>query len=504
MATSITAENPARPRRSTPLRFFRWLFSWKTLRRLLLAFVSLFTLVALLLTEENWRGRRAWENFKREWEAKGERFDLASFIPKSVPGDQNFVTTSFFAPLLQREHDLAEGGTNPPDFKVPQSTLDVYGDTKGKRAPSFGNLMTGKLTDLQEWQRFYRANTNFPSVSQSQGAAKDVLLALDKFRPVLTELREASRRPLAVFPLYPDKHHDFGVLPLIHLSNLKTIPPVLRLRASALLSDGRSHEALEDVEVSFRLADALKPEPFLISHLVRLSILDTSINSVWEGLARHQWSDPELVELQNLIQSIDLLLDYDQVIRGERAGANAMIAKMLSGRQLMTGLLYQNQLRINRLYQLRFLPLINSRLHRVYPNLSNQLTNAPEIRKRTPYNVLARMLLPAIEKNALKAAHEQTILDQAALACALERYRLANGLYPENLQSLVPQLIKRIPTDVINGESLHYHRTDYGRFVLYSIGWNEKDDGGTVAWTDSKPPSVNPDKGDWVWEYPVN
>ena len=114
------------------------------------------------------------------------------------------------------------------------------------------------------------------------------------------------------------------------------------------------------------------------------------------------------------------------------------------------------------------------------------------------------MLLPAIGKNALKAAHEQTILDQTALACALERYRLANGLYPENLQSLVPQLIKRIPTDVINGESLHYHRTDYGRFVLYSIGWNEKDDGGTVAWTDSKPPGVNPDKGDWVWDYPVN
>ena len=143
-------------------------------------------------------------------------------------------------------------------------------------------------------------------------------------------------------------------------------------------------------------------------------------------------------------------------------------------------------------------------MERAGTDLSNQLTNAPEIRKRTPYNSLARLLLPAIEKNAMKTAQEQTILDQAGVACALERYRLANGLYPENLQSLVPQLIKRIPTDVINGESLHYHRTDYGRFVLYSIGWNEKDDGGTVAWTDSKPPSVNPDKGDWVWEYPVN
>jgi hypothetical protein len=470
---------------------------------LLVAFVGLFTLIALLLTEENWRGKRAWDNFKREWEAKGERLDLAFFIPKSVPDDLNFVSTPFFAPLLQRERDMAEGGTKSHEAIVPQSTLDVYGGSNGKHVASFGNLKMGKLTDLQEWQEFYRANTNFPSVSQSQGAAKDVLVALDKFRPVLSELREASRRPVAVFPLYLDQHPGFG-LPLIHLGNLKSIAPVLRLRATAFLSEGQSQEALNDLRVSFKLADTLKPEPFLISHLVRLAILDISINAVWEGLARHQWSEAQLVELQDLIQSIDLLADYDRVIRGERAGSNALMANILNGHKLMAGLLYQNQLRINRLYQLRFLPLIDSRRHRVYPKLSNQLTNAPEIRKRTPYNSLARLLLPAIEKNAMKTAQEQTILDQAGLACALERYRLANGGYPESLQSLSSQFVKKIPTDLINGESLHYHRTDGGQFILYSIGWNEKDDGGTVAFSDSKPPSVNLDKGDWVWKYPVN
>src|SRR5207245_1111118 len=127
----------------------------------------------------------------------------------------------------------------------------------------------------------------FPSVSQPQGAAKDVLLALEKFGPVLAELREASRRPYAVFPLYQEKD---TFLPLIHLTHLKSISSVVRLRATALLSDGQSPKALDDVKVNFRLADSLKPEPFLISHLVRLSILDISINSVWEGLARHQWS----------------------------------------------------------------------------------------------------------------------------------------------------------------------------------------------------------------------
>ena len=58
--------------------------------------------------------------------------------------------------------------------------------------------------------------------------------------------------------------------------------------------------------------------------------------------------------------------------------------------------------------------------------------------------------------------------------------------------------------DIIGGQPLKYRRTGDEQFVLYSIGWNEKDDGGTVALTDSKPPRVNLDKGDWVWEYPVN
>jgi len=34
-------------------------------------------------------GKRAWEKFKGEQEAKGERLDFASFVPPPVPDDQN-------------------------------------------------------------------------------------------------------------------------------------------------------------------------------------------------------------------------------------------------------------------------------------------------------------------------------------------------------------------------------------------------------------------------------
>ncbi len=76
----------------------RRLLSW-LLQRRFLVLGCLVTLVALFYAIENWRGRRAWQNYKREWEAKGERFDLASLAPPPVPADQNFFETPLWSDL---------------------------------------------------------------------------------------------------------------------------------------------------------------------------------------------------------------------------------------------------------------------------------------------------------------------------------------------------------------------------------------------------------------------
>jgi hypothetical protein len=60
---------------------------WRILRRSLIALAVLATLIAIFYTEEDWRGKRAWETYQREWEAKGEKFDWQVFIPPSVPDD---------------------------------------------------------------------------------------------------------------------------------------------------------------------------------------------------------------------------------------------------------------------------------------------------------------------------------------------------------------------------------------------------------------------------------
>jgi hypothetical protein len=166
---------------------------------------------------------------------------------------------------------------------------------------------------------------------------------------------------------------------------------------------------------------------------------------------------------------------------------------------------YQSELNIARMYQQYDLPMVDLEKGTVSParvrDLQTEATRDLSYHW-WPYKILARMLFPAIENAVKKLAYAQSATDLARTAIALERYRLAHGEFPESLDALAPQFMEKIPHDVIGGRPLHYRRTDDGQFVLYSVGWNETDDGGVVVMAKGSSPGVDSNKGDWVWRYP--
>jgi hypothetical protein len=81
------------------IAFVRCCAYWRNFRRFLFGIACFVTLIALLYAEENWRGKRAWEKHRREWEAKGEKFTLAALAPPAVPDEKNFAR----APLFQAD-----------------------------------------------------------------------------------------------------------------------------------------------------------------------------------------------------------------------------------------------------------------------------------------------------------------------------------------------------------------------------------------------------------------
>lgn len=65
------------------------------------------------------------------------------------------------------------------------------------------------------------------------------------------------------------------------------------------------------------------------------------------------------------------------------------------------------------------------------------------------------------------------------LQLALRAYRLENGQYPSALNALAPHYLKTIPADPFGaGEPMHYKRSGQ-KYILWSIGPDEKDNGGT-------------------------
>lgn len=94
-------------------------------------------------------------------------------------------------------------------------------------------------------------------------------------------------------------------------------------------------------------------------------------------------------------------------------------------------------------------------------------------------------------------SYNQTLVNEAQVACALERYRLVHGAHPETLDALVPRFAERLPHDIVGGKPLRYQRKG-DTFRLYSVGWNELDDGGVSFLTTNGIPDLR--HQDWVWK----
>lgn len=520
-----------------PVRpLFAWLVRYK-----LLAAATVATVVVLCYAIENWRGRSAWNAVRQQMEAKGLHGNLESIIPPPVPDDQNFFMTPPWEALrFVRSNGVTvwsdTNGTAKP-------VLDAYG-LRGAEAPRTGDVFGGHRIDLRVWQEFYRGKqhrfaagpdtfTNyFPIAADPQSPGADILLALSRNEATLQQLRDAARRPQARFWV----NYDDGFAALLpHLAKMKGCAQYLRLHSAAALAEQKPDLALDDLRLAFRMNEAVRNEPFLISHLVRLAMTQIDLLPVWDGLADRCWSDAQLAALDQELARADFLADFQRAMDCERActiwamevfqrtrDANFFVdaapptpedfptAVQQAAGKILLGLIPkgwfdQNKATLARLNVefLRATVTVDGQL--VSPTHTRQATAAIEAacNHRTPYNWFAGMLLPALGKAAKKFAFGQNAVNLARVAIALERHRLAHGSYPESLDALAPTYLAKLPHDLINGQPLKYRREANGSFTLYSVGWNEKDDGGTVVMGKGKSPTIDQDQGDWVWRYPA-
>lgn len=523
--------SPTPKRRSWRWRFFRFV---------VLGFAALVTLFVLFHAEENWRGKRAWEQYRKEQEAKGVSFDFNSVVPPPVPDEKNFAMTPLLKPLL----DLNPPGISPRQkdtngvervqalgniLPLPWNTNSVYGKSR--------SWMLGEKTDLKGWQKDIFTSTNMQHRAEPGDPAEDVLYALKQYDTELNELMMASaNRPQSRFDIKYEEEDKAGIL-LTHLALMKGISTTLRLRAVANLSAGKPELAFQDVSLMFRLIDSIEAEPILISKLVRFACIQIAVGTIWEGLVDHRWQDAQLKQLQAKLATYDFVKDGTHGFQGERLFGNSIIEylykepKMLSmifdlggadnqpnlnfGKSpyylIPSGWFHLEQLSYNKAFQEFVLApappdkhhLDIAKLKAAKVEMERQTANKDAFHLIRNHRVLIQLLLPAIGNVFQKGAYAQSTCDLAVVAIALERYHLKNKDYPASLKALVPDYTTVLPLDITSQAPFKYEHQSADSFKLWSIGWNQKDDGGILAKGTGNSPKLKTEEGDWIWPQAV-
>jgi hypothetical protein len=510
---------------------FCWLFRWSFWRATLLIFGGLVTLVALFYAEENWRGKHAWESYKREMVHKGVVFDYTKYVPPRVPDDQNFAMTPFFAPFFE----FTPGTQQPRNTNVWQRSQQVLLPQGVNNTSDKDRWPSGKALDLVHLADALMA-TNRPAphlfeAGQTPEAARAIIESLRGTDLILEELRGASHRPYSRFNVDYDWESKFGIV-LLHIGPLGQICSRCELLATAELKLGQTGKAFDDVGLMFHVLNSVRNEPFLITQVLRASWLTRALQPIWEGIARHQWSESQLTEFAKELEALDFLNDGIRALRAEesfddwffrelRTNPNAIREADYFGPPVRDnsaredlgpsfwvvvprGWFYLEQLNYHRLFAdevddsmtpKEIDPEVADRKSEIGIRLASESSRWSVLH----HVALSRLLLPAVGGFEFKMARAQTYANLARIACALERCRLTQGQYPETLDALVPQFLPAVPHDVIMDQPLKYRREKNDTFILYSVGWNKKDDGGVPPAKESEERT----KGDWVWEYPA-
>ncbi|GAT34578.1 hypothetical protein TSACC_23009 [Terrimicrobium sacchariphilum] len=467
----------------------------------------LVTLIVLAGTWFSFQGRREWAETKAELQRRGEVLSYEGLVPAPVPPEQNFFADPIWEPDANGRVDLLALQIGPAEAAHLKAGF-----------PSVADLVKegDRVKVVQAVGRRAKDRTMTPE------EAAFVLAVLEPVQGDLDTLERLAKRPEARFPVDYSK----GLaMPLHHVTALLKLGQVLLRRAQAEAAVGRTEQSVDDILLILRLARTVDDEPVLISFLVALSLDSLALDVIEKQVP--SWNAEQAQRVGRALGQSDILKQAARAFRGERAFGNQLVDQLKQAShgevgktlQMMVGvsdvenrptglaLIFVDVYRFafldgdrayfNKTHQ-RWLDSLEKEPGRVHPhdfeNIGTELEREKQEMNRYRH-VLTLVMMPALTSAFSRAASVETRVRQARIACAIQRYALSERALPSALDQLVPRYLEGIPTDVISGRPMHY-RSDGKEYVLWSVGWNEKDDRGEGSPSERRPEK----KLDWVWK----
>ena len=467
-------------------RFPSWI---TTLRRTLLSLAVLATIIAAAWVEEDMRGERELRRFEQKCREEGEPLDYMFYKPAPVPDSQNL----FQAPILAqfaKDSDASAAAKYQNEYPLPLELMRVL-----------GHWQSAEPTDFAEVFVILKKRPQPGSVPDSRQAAQLVLDSLKGVQTGVDELCDAARqRPYSQIVFRADGYLGADI------RTLRYFTQALTLRAAAEVELGLHDDAYRDIYTSMRLAEGAFAYPSHIYLLMANVMERLSLQPFWEGSVKGAWTDSQLGTLQDLLSRIHPLRELPAALAAGRAASVPHFEfDVVRPRWMPAGWWKLNIVHF-------FEPGSGGGWNPSSYDAGAERINLEAIaradaqseaiqRTHSPTQWLARKHAWPHQIASLVGSLQNTVT-LGRTACALQRYRLEHGRYPDSLSGLVPGLLPSVPNDVIDGQPLRYACADGAHFKLYSIGLNGIDDHGALpgkqgpamlksAWV--------PTEGDWVW-----
>jgi hypothetical protein len=281
--------------------------------------------------------------------------------------------------------------------------------------------------------------------------------------------------------------------PIPHVQQPREVARLLAHDALLRALDGDGEGAVRSCRAALNAGRSLSDEPCMVSQIVRVACGRLALRALEQTLAQGEAPAPALEDLQRLLEAEAEEPLQLVALRAERVGFYECLQAMRTGRfnraayglapsalgPTADGLYERVQAQACAAAYLRYFNELVEIAKLPSEQQQERLKGLREPSQKLP------VLLEALTRGSNWPKLAQSFHDAraelrcAAAALAAERYRLAEGRWPEGLDALVPRYLAAVPADPFDGRPLRLKRLPEG-VVLYSIGPDGTDDGGVV------------------------
>ncbi|MEZ0275092.1 MAG: type IV pilin protein [Roseimicrobium sp.] len=491
-------------------------------------------LIAALTVWMNRKGERDWKAAQEALVREGVELDFKAVKVVPIPDAENFCAI----PLLNGISVVEDGDASKGEPAAKRKALEALGLPPVHATISRPSISSSASIDvpleLREWADWFRKIGHPMPVTDPDNVAREVLGALSYQDAAMVEMAAALDRPVS--RLVPDWR--LGPLPdplllrqMPHLSALQNLATGLGLRAKAAAQAGECSKAHEASLCLARIAEASCQEPHVIGLLVGITFTSILADATWELGTAHCGTAEDFLRLQRALEKFDIRRDAVRAFKEEVAANVDSIFYVQRHRKFPDFPLGVGGSEWDTAEKLLWLIpegwFESNAAHVAMLNLDHivrplrdhgwatALAEGDRLEARLkaakaeiwwhPDMIVAVLSLPAFSRFVDRATYTQCQLDRAIIACALERFRLEHGTYPNALAELARAGEKPLPLDILSGNPMGYRKTDDGRYVLWAVGFDRSDDGGYRPKGDGRTdkPTRRNYRGDWVWTYPT-